>query len=61
MKIVITLGELINRGLWESYCALMDFDYYAAADGRIGENKEFILTEEQFKALGFYIFEKNAK
>ncbi|QNR70539.1 hypothetical protein IAQ67_29415 (plasmid) [Paenibacillus peoriae] len=55
MKIIFTASELVERGLWNNYCTLMDFDHYIAADGRVTEDEEFILTEEQLNSLGLYV------
>jgi hypothetical protein len=55
MKIIFTASELMEHGLWSNYCTLMDFDHYAPADGRVTEDEEFILTEEQLNSLGLYV------
>lgn len=52
MKIVITAGEALNRGMWEKICDLKGFNVWAINEGLLDESYEIILTEEDAKKLG---------
>ena len=47
MKIIITEGEINQKGWWDKYCDLTGRDYY----GRGGLDHEVILTEDELRAI----------
>lgn len=51
MKIIITAGELIDRGLWPKVCELMDIGEYAVNEGQLGIDHRFVFTETQAAEL----------
>lgn len=52
MKIEITAGELIDRGIWTEFCDLNGINIWAVNEGLIERGEEFIISEEQAKKLG---------
>ncbi|GAA0849268.1 hypothetical protein ABER99_21615 [Paenibacillus glucanolyticus] len=59
MKVVFTISELIELGIWNKYCMCMGYDHYAVKDGRMKLDDEFILTEEELNELGVYYLLKS--
>lgn len=52
MKIQITAGELIDKGIWAEFCDLNGIDIWAVNEGLIESDETFIISEEQTKELG---------
>ena len=51
MKITITANELIEKGVWEKFCLLKNYNVYGINEGRIDLNTVFELSEEEAKEL----------
>jgi len=52
MKIIITAGEISNKGLWEEACELLDINVWALNEGTIDSDEELVLSEDQARQLG---------
>lgn len=52
MKIIITFGELLDRGLWLKYCELTGTNEWALSGGLADREDTTELTEDQAKELG---------
>lgn len=52
MKYLITFGELIDRGLWLSYCEKFGINEWAVNEGLASSDDEVVLTEEEAQELG---------
>jgi len=52
MRIIITAGELIDKGVWADFCELFGIDVYAVDEGLIGLDEEFILSEKEQDEVG---------
>ena len=52
MKVVVTVRDIIERGLWEKVCELKGLNGWAVAEGLIDEDDEIVLTEEEAKEIG---------
>jgi hypothetical protein len=54
----ITVRDLFSAGLWEEYCLLHGWDSYCCGEGKIRENEEVELTEEDIRYfIGFLLKE----
>ena len=52
MKITLTLQEIMNRGKWDAYCALMGLNPWFVNEGLGSMTDEVTLTYEQLSFLG---------
>jgi len=52
MKIVISVGELLDRDKWLDFCELMQMGVWTINEGVVSTDGEFTLTVEQAAALG---------
>lgn len=51
MKIVITAGEALEKGIWLELCDLKGIKEWAINEGQMDHNEEITLTEEEAQAL----------
>lgn len=51
MKIIITLGEASDKGIWAEFCDMFGWNYYCLNEG-CDPNTEQELTKEQAEELG---------
>jgi len=52
MKIRITFGELLDKGLWDDYCNLTGLNPYCMAEGQADSDEEVNIDAEQAKQWG---------
>ena len=52
MYVILTVRELFERGLWIDYCKISGIDEYAASEGKMDDDTEIQLDDEQVKELG---------
>lgn len=52
MEVVVTVQELLDKGIWKGFCNLKDFDPYTLSEGLLLKSDEFRLTEEEARELG---------
>jgi len=52
MKIVVTAGEVNDKGNWEAFCELKSIGYWAMNEGQLESSEEFTLTFEEAKKIG---------
>jgi hypothetical protein len=52
MKVVVTVEELFNKGVWIEACNMLGLNDWAVAEGLMGYKDELTLTEEQARTLG---------
>lgn len=55
MKITITAGELIDKGVWDEFCNLFGISVWAVNEGRMSSDEEFTLTLEQARKIGLRV------
>lgn len=58
MKIVVTLGNLVEKGCWEQYCEEKGWDPWCINEGRAYTDEEVTLTKEQAIRYGLIEDEK---
>ena len=59
MKIIITAGEAIERGVWGDICDVRGYDRQAIHEGKADSTTEIILTIEEAKDLGLIKWSNN--
>ena len=47
IKITRTPHEMIEEGIWETFCSLFEVDVYAVSEGMIDPDKEIAFTLEE--------------
>jgi hypothetical protein len=52
MKIVITFGELVDRGLWVEFCEFRGLNTWIMAEGLADDTDETTLSEAEAQKLG---------
>jgi hypothetical protein len=52
MKILISAGELIDRGLWDAVCEMRGLNEWCVNEGLMDSNDELIFTAQEAKQLG---------
>lgn len=52
MKISISAGELLERGLWQSACELLGFNEWVINEGLLSSEDDVLLTPDQAIRLG---------
>ena len=52
MKIIISVKELIERDLWDSFSEIRGLNEYARAEDLVSDEDEFELTEKEGIKLG---------
>ena len=56
MKLIITLKEMLDAGIWTDYCRIQQLDeWYAEYAETISQDEEFTLTREEAYRLGISI------
>ena len=53
MRIIVTVKELIDKGVWEEFCKLKRINVHALNEGLVDSYEDFLLTKEDAKILGF--------
>lgn len=59
MKILITVEEAINKGIWTGICEIKGINEWAIKPGSIDIHEKIELTEEEARGLG--LINKEAK
>lgn len=54
MKIVITVDEAIDLGIWESFCKMRGISEWALNEGLMNLNEEITLSKQEAVDLGIY-------
>jgi len=52
MKVIITVSEAQDMGIWAKLCKVMGIDVYATNEGKMDGDDEISLTEEELKQIG---------
>lgn len=52
MKIIMTAGEIYDKGLWEVVCAMKDISEWALNEGTMNSDDEILFTKEEAIKLG---------
>jgi len=52
MEITITAGELLDQGLWEDACELLNINIWTISEGQMDLDYTFSLSMEQAGKLG---------
>ena len=52
MKISLTAGELISKGIWDEVCELKGLNIWAVNEGLMDRGEEINFNEEEAKQLG---------
>lgn len=53
MKIIVTLGEILDKGYWDDYCEETGLSEWCMNEGQADSDDEVTLTEAQAKKWGF--------
>ncbi len=54
MKIILTLDEVVERGLWEKVAEMQGYGLYAPQEG-MPRDYEFMFYEDEAKQLGILV------
>ena len=54
MRIIITAGEALDKGIWDDLCDLKGINIWAINEGMMDDTEEIALTEEEAKALSLH-------
>ena len=52
MKVLVTVEELIDSGMWETFCKPRGINVWAVNEGLIEDDEEFVLSEDEAKKYG---------
>jgi hypothetical protein len=52
MKIILTAGEILDKGCWEEFCDKHGINPWAMNEGLMDSDEEFTFTEEEARVLG---------
>jgi hypothetical protein len=52
MRILVTVNELIERGLWDEVCEERGINVWAVNEGLMDSDEEFVFTQKEASALG---------
>ena len=52
MKIVLTIQDVFDKGLWEYICERDGISVWARNEGQISDDETFSFSEEEAKNLG---------
>lgn len=52
MKIIVTIGELMNLNVWGDFCEMKDLNPWIVNEGLADTDVEFTLTKEEAQKLG---------
>ena len=52
MKIIVTVREVLDNGIWDKLCDLKGINVWAVNEGLIDDTEEIILNEKEAKLLG---------
>ncbi len=52
MTITLTAREILDREIWDEFCALRDINVWAVNEGLMDEDEQFTFTEEEARKLG---------
>lgn len=58
MKILITVKELIDKGVWQDFCIIRSGNRWALKEGFVAAAYEFELTKDEAIRYGFIMEEK---
>jgi hypothetical protein len=53
MKVVVTAEDLIDRGVWETFCEEKGFNVWAVNEGLMDSSDEFVLCPDDARRYGF--------
>ena len=53
MKIVMTVREIVDAGLWQKFCDATGTNEWARNEGLVDDDTEFTITPEQAEEMGF--------
>ena len=53
MKIIVTVRDLFDKGVWMEYCDITGTSEWAVKEGRMNSDDEIELTDEQARKLRF--------
>ena len=52
MEIIVSFGEIFDRGIWLEFCEVAGVNEWAINEGLATKDDTKVLTEEQAKELG---------
>ena len=52
MKVTMTAGELIDKGLWDKACEMLGLNVWAVNEGLMTSDTGIDFTEEQARGIG---------
>lgn len=52
MKFVLTAKEILDRGLWTSFCKMRGINEWAVNEGLMDSSEEFSFTENEALEMG---------
>jgi len=55
MKIIVTAKELMDKGLWESFCEKKGINLHAVNEGQMDSDERILLSNEEANELGLII------
>jgi hypothetical protein len=55
MKITLTLGEIMDKGLWDKFCELKEWNVWCVSEGLAEVSETVDLTMEECERLGLKI------
>jgi len=52
IKVTITAKEAIDKGIWDSICAMKGYSVWCVNEGQMDSDHEISLTEAEAKSFG---------
>ena len=52
MKLILTIREIMDKGLWLDFCNIRGWNEWCVNEGLADSDEEITLTEEEIKQLG---------
>lgn len=52
MRLILTIREIMDRGLWDKFCDLRGWNPWIVNEGLAESNEDVILTDDEQRQLG---------
>lgn len=52
MKVILTVTEIMDRGLWIEFCEMKGINEWSVNEGRLDGEEEFVFSKEEAQKLG---------
>ena len=52
MRIIITIGELVDQGRWSTACGVLGMGEWVVSEGQVDRDDELIITTDEAVRIG---------